>query len=298
MKVAVLGASGFLGQEILSRPGLFPFDARYFARSEFPGCEQIDFGDPGSLAAALAGMDAVIHLASSSVPSAVEAGGLDAIHASARTLERVVQGALASSVAKIVYLSSGGTVYGRLHRPARESDSLRPENFYGVSKVLEESLLLRYHYRGELQVSILRVANAYGPKQIGFRQQGLIGAAIACSRSGVPLTLFGSGDQVRDFIHASDVVTAIAASLVRNDQYPVFNIGTGVGTSVHALLDLVRSRFTSPLLINYAEERQVDLPYSVLDVSKAREVLNWTPEVDLGQGIEETLRDAGTPYST
>ena len=143
-----------------------------------------------------------------------------------------------------------------------------------------------------MQVSILRVANAYGPRQIGFRQQGLIGAAIACSRSGVPLTLFGAGDQVRDFVHASDVVAAIAAALTKTDAYPVFNIGTGVGTSVHALLEMVRSKFGAPLLIDYAEERKVDLPYSVLDIAKARDVLGWIPRVELEPGIEETLHGA------
>ena len=292
MRVAVLGASGFIGQEILSRPELFPFDTRYFARTASPGCEQIAFGNVGSLKEVLAGMEAVVHLASNSVPSTVEAGGLDAVHTSAGTLEHVIQAALAANVSKIVYLSSGGTVYGRLQSPARELDPLRPESFYGISKLLEEALLLRLHYRGDLQVSILRVANAYGPKQIGFRQQGIVGAAIACSRSGTPLTLFGSGKQVRDFIHVSDVVTAITASLLRDDPNPVFNIGTGIGTTVRALLDLVRSTLTSPLIINYTEERTVDLPYNVLDISKARDVLRWTPQVELRTGIAETLREA------
>ncbi|MDA8208555.1 MAG: NAD-dependent epimerase/dehydratase family protein [Actinomycetota bacterium] len=292
MKVAVLGASGFLGQEILSRPALFPFETCFFARSEAPGCGRIDFSDAVAMAVALEGMDAVVHLASSSVPSAMERGGLGAIEASARTLELVLEASLIAGVTKIVYLSSGGTIYGRLEQPARESDPTRPENYYGISKALEESLLLRRHYLGEIQVSVLRVANAFGPRQIGFRQQGLIGAAIACSRSGVPLTLFGSGDQVRDFIHASDVVTAIAAALNTDDPYPVFNIGTGKGTPVHTLLDMVRSRFSAPLLINYAEERTVDLPYSVLDISKAREVLGWVPRVELEAGIEETLHEA------
>ena len=290
MKVAVLGASGFLGQEILSRPGLFPFETQFFARSESPGCRRVDFTDPHALVTALEGFDAVVNLASSSVPSAVETGGLGAIEASAHTLECIIEASLTAKVTKIVYLSSGGTIYGRLQRPARESDPARPVNYYGITKALEESLLLRRHYLGEMRVSVLRVANAYGPRQIGFRQQGLIGAAIACSRSGVPLTLFGAGDQVRDFVYASDVVTAVAAALVRDDPFPVYNIGTGKGTSVRDLLGIVSSAFDSPLLIHYADERKVDLPYNVLDISKALEVLHWAPQVDLYEGIEETLR--------
>ena len=290
MKVAVLGASGFLGQEILSRPGLFPFETRFLARSESPGCSRVDFTDLSTLVRALEGIDAVVDLASSSVPSAVECGGLDAVETSARTMERIIEASLAAKVTKIVYLSSGGTIYGRLQRPARESDPARPENYYGITKALEESLLLRRHYLGEIQVSVLRVANAYGPRQIGFRKQGLIGAAIACSRAGVPLTLFGSGKQVRDFVHAADVVTAVASALVKDDPFPVYNIGTGIGTTVHDLLDMVLSRLNAPLLIRYVDERTVDLPYSVLDISKALEVLDWAPQVDLNAGIEETLR--------
>lgn len=196
--------------------------------------------------------------------------------------------------ARLVFLSSGGTVYGDAGPgPLPESTPRSPLSSYGISKLAAEQYLSEHRLRvGNLATSV-RVGNAYGPGQRVERGQGAVAAFLAAARNGGSVPFYGSGDVTRDYVHVDDVAQAVSAVVDLADPPLAINVGTGVGTSLTALHRMVERVTGRTVQRRLMPARPVDLPVNVLDVTLARGLWGWDPR-DLATGLRDTWLDEGT----
>lgn len=207
---------------------------------------------------------------------------------------RLAENAAKAGVRRLIFISSGGTVYGPTAQiPTPETASVAPINTYGLIKVETEYALLDVARRTDLSVTILRVSNPYGPGQLGTRQLGFVAAAIHASLKETALTIWGDGSVTRDFIFIDDVERAIALAVESDRGSAVLNIGSGVATSLQQVCAMVGKATGKPINTNFEEGRAVDVKSSMLGIERARDVLGWQPEVSLAQGIDRTVAQAG-----
>jgi UDP-glucose 4-epimerase len=187
---------------------------------------------------------------------------------------------------QVVFSSTGGAMYGECERPARENDERQPLAPYGASKLAGEEYLATWNrLHGTRHVS-LRFANVYGPRQLAQLEGGVVAIFLERMAAGEPTQIFGDGRQSRDFIYVGDVARAMLAAAGHDGG--VYNIGTGVATSVLELHALCRRAAGSDREPELAPPRLGDLKRSVLDPSKAERDLGWRPEHDLGSGLRVT----------
>ena len=192
----------------------------------------------------------------------------------------------------IVLLSSGGAVYGPpALAPFSEADEPSPPNEYGRIKLAEERLLAD----AGLPHTTLRIANPFGPAQVaGGRPQGVIGVWMRAVLAGEPITIFGDGSTVRDFVYVDDVAAAVAAAVERAPEGPI-NIGSGLGTSLADLLETLRATVgTREIDVRREPARGVDPPANWLEVSRALEELDWRPATSLAEGLARTWAAVST----
>jgi UDP-glucose 4-epimerase len=228
--------------------------------------------------------EAIFHLAAQTdVGTSVERPDYDAdvnVVGTVRVLEaaRVVG-------APVVFTSTGGAIYGEIERPAREDDPRRPLSPYGTSKLAGEEYLATWGRLHGLCTATCRLANVYGPRQLPSLEGGVIAIFLDRMRDGEPTTIFGDGTQTRDFVFVGDVASALLAAA---GLAGVYNVGTGVESSVlevHEACRRASGRGDEPHL---ADARPGDLPRSVLDVSRAADELGWRAAHDLARGLAET----------
>jgi UDP-glucose 4-epimerase len=230
--------------------------------------------------------DAVLHAAAQAdVRSSVERPDHDADVNVLGTL-RVLEAARRHG-AKIVFSSTGGAIYGECDGPAAETAERRPLAPYGTSKLCGEEYLATWNrLYGTSHVS-LRLGNVYGPRQEPHGEAGVVAIFMGLLNEGGTPKIYGDGRQTRDYVYVADVVRAMLAALER-DGGGVFNIGSGVETSVLELYEAVRRTTGSEREPAFAPARLGELQRSVLDVSLAGRELGWRPLQSLDDGLAET----------
>jgi UDP-glucose 4-epimerase len=293
--VAVTGGSGFLGTALLQalkRAGVVARSmdigpAKVTEVHSFTGSALSGDLDP----AFLRGADTLVHLAWSSLPaSANEAFSQDAETNLIGTM-RLFEACHAAGVARIVFASSGGTVYGRARvRSIPEDAPLDPLNAYAAGKVAAEAYLRAFcHVRG-MQAVIVRLANPYGPGQTGARGQGLVAVAMRRALDGAPIEVWGDGEIVRDYLYIDDVAGAFVKASGYQGRESVFNVGSGIGRSINDVLAAIERVVGTPLNIERKPGRAIDAPINVLDPSRAENLLGWRAETSFDVGLEATWR--------
>ncbi len=186
----------------------------------------------------------------------------------------------------IVLASTGGAIYGECDAPATESAPRRPLSPYGTSKLAAEEYLATYNrLYGTGHVS-LRFANVYGPRQVAHGEAGVVAIFMETLRDGGTPQIYGDGSQTRDYAYVGDIARATLAALERDGG--VYNIGTGVETSVLDLYEQITRASGIERAAEHAPPRLGELQRSVLDVSLAASELGWTPSVALAQGLAQT----------
>ncbi len=191
--------------------------------------------------------------------------------------------------AHVVFLSSGGAVYGEQDCfPAPETHPARPESLYGLSKKVGEMYLEFWSRVWGVTSTSLRLANVYGPRQNPHGEAGVV--AIFCERllAGRSITVHGTGKQTRDFVYVEDVAEAVARA-VDSRAIGEFNIGTSRETSIAELAESLRGIACPEAEILYAEAKPGEQLRSCIDVAKAKRGLAWAPTVDLSAGLKRTL---------
>ena len=230
--------------------------------------------------------DVVFHLAAQAdVGTSMERPAFDAavnVLGTVNTLE-----AARAAGAHLVFASTGGAIYGDVERPAREDDPLRPVSPYGIAKQAAEAYVEGWNrVHGSAHVR-LRFANVYGPRQSAGLEGGVVAIFLERLAAGEQAAIFGDGEQTRDFVHVDDVVSALLAGAERRGG--VFNVGSGVETSVTELHRLCAEAVGSSAEPRYEDPRPGDARRSVLDPEHAAAELGWRAETSLDRGIAATF---------
>jgi UDP-glucose 4-epimerase len=187
---------------------------------------------------------------------------------------------------QVVFASTGGAIYGECDGPATEDAERRPVAPYGVSKLAGEEYLAAYNRLYGTRHVALRYANVFGPRQDPKGEAGVVAIFLGRLAAGEAPRIFGDGSQTRDYVYAGDVARASLAAAGQDGG--VFNVGTGIETSVSELYDVCRQVAGSELQAEHAEARLGELQRSVLDVSLAERELGWRPKVALDDGLRLT----------
>lgn len=232
--------------------------------------------------------EGVIHLAAQiSVAKSVEDPLLD-LRSNLQGSVNILENCRRYQVGKVVF-SSSAAVYGEPNYvPLDEEHPLHPMSPYGMTKATAESYFrLYYNYYG-IEYAILRYSNVYGPRQDACGEGGVVSIFINRLLNDMTPVVYGEGTQTRDFIYVEDVARANIAALTRGCG--VFNVSCNGETSVNELLSAISKILGSQSAPVYAQARKGDIARSILDNSKAKESLKWTPQVGLEEGLIETVR--------
>ena len=306
MKVLVTGGAGFIGSHVA--------DA-YLARGDRvwvvddlssgrewnvpPGAEfvHMDIRDARltDIFASAGGFDLVNHHAAQiDVRSSVMDPRRDA-SINVDGFLNVVEAALKYGAKRVVFVSSGGVVYGEPdERPTRECAPKRPLSPYGVTKLAAEFYLHYYHHVRGLDYVALRYSNVFGPRQDPHGEAGVVAIFSQRILAGQSLTVYGDGEQTRDYVYVGDVVRA---NLILGDapmgpavslDARAFNVGTGLETSVNRLAEALQAVAGRRVGVRHAEQRAGELRHSCLDASRAA-ALGWTPAATLAEGLHATF---------
>jgi len=206
---------------------------------------------------------------------------------------RVLEMAASIGVPRLVFVSSGGTVYGAAHQiPIPESHPTEPICSYGIHKLALEKYLQLFRLQGRLDSVILRISNLYGESQDCTRPQGAVAHFVNRALEGAPIEIWGDGSAVRDYIYINDAVTALlqAASYAGTER--LFNVGSGQGITLNRLTELLGQRLSRTIAVEYRPPRNCDVQANVLDISRAQRELSWAPSVPFEVGLERAVRAA------
>ncbi len=234
----------------------------------------------------------VYHLGWSSIPATANANPgadlADNVATGLNLLEALRHGRCR---ARLVFTSSGGTIYGRTPvTPTTEDVAPQPMSAYGVSKLAFETYLRVYRENWGINAIPLRVGNPFGPNQDVTRAFGAVTTFIRLALAGKPITLFGDGGIVRDYLFIDDCVEAIILAGEKRDVHEIVNIGSGVGISLLEVIDTLSRLLGRDLERRHAPAREFDVPVSVLSIDRARELFGWRPNTSFEAGLERTIR--------
>ncbi len=311
MRTLITGGAGFIGSAVA--------DAYVAAGHDVAVVDDLSTGDPAHVDprvrlyrvdVAAGGVDAVFaaerpevvnhHAAHVSVRRSVEDPQRDAT-VNVLGAINVLEAARRHGVRRVIFASTGGAIYGEQDGPAAdETHPCRPRSPYAVAKLAVEHYLDYYRATYGLETIILRYANVYGPRQNAHGEAGVIAAMMDRLRRGGAPTIFGDGEQVRDYVYVADVVRANLAALridLSEHETAVINIATGAGTTVNELWALVAATTSTAVTPAYAPARAGDVRRSVLDASRAKRALAWEPEIGLAEGIRRTWEWFAAPVT-
>jgi UDP-glucose 4-epimerase len=197
---------------------------------------------------------------------------------------------------RLVFTSSGGTVYGRLRStPVTEDHPLDPISAYGTAKVAAEKYIGLFRAQDGVDGRIARLANPFGVGQDFRNGLGAVAVFLEQALNGETISIWGDGSIVRDYIHIADAAEALTRlSLAPTDptpETPVFNVGSGEGRSLNDVIDAIRSVLVRPVAVHYNDARPFDVPISVLDISRAKARLDWCPRLSFEDGLARMHED-------
>lgn len=293
MRILVLGGAGFIGSHIVDALILNGDSVKVLSRtlkykkrhSNLVEYIQADFGDSLAILDALTGIDVVIHLVSSTVPSTSNLDPIADIQSNLVNSVQLFKLMHQANVQRIIYFSSGGTVYGNpVSIPIAESHPTRPICSYGITKLAIENYLYMHQELYGLRPIVFRVSNPYGPRQGRLGSQGVIGTFLKQVMQGQAIKIWGDGSVIRDYIYIADVVSACLAAINSSAQ-GVFNIGSGHGHSLLDIIQVIGDCTQQNAQLIFEPKRGFDVKEVVLDASLAKDKFNWAPKYSLKQGV-------------
>ena len=299
LRCAVLGAGGFIGINLCH--GLLADGAQVVAvgrrpplGQQPPGVEwrEAEFADSLTLSAAIAGADIVYHLLGGSVPAQSNADPAGDILGSLLPSIRLLDLCRAGAIGRLVFASSGGTVYGPAAQiPTPEDAPTDPITSYGVNKLAVEKYIGLYRHLYAVDAVSLRIANPYGPYQHERRPQGIVGTVLARALRGEAIEIWGDGGIVRDYIYIDDVVAAMIAVARYPGRESVFNLGSGEGRSVRQVVaDICTITGRRWGDVRFHPGRAADVAVNVLDTTRLTRETGWVARKPWEDGLADTAR--------
>lgn len=298
MRALVLGGSGFIGSHVVDQLLAKGHSVRVFNRKidhyrqPLPEVDYrlASFDNVPALAEALEGIDVVFHLISTTVPSTSNKDPIYDIESNLIGTIKLLNLMRDSNVSRIVYLSSGGTVYGIPdYSPIAESHPLHPICSYGVVKVAIENYFKMFQQLYDINYVVLRVSNPYGERQGHTGVQGVIGTFMGKIMTNSPIEVWGDGSVVRDFIYITDLAE-LCVNVGDSSKTGIFNAGSGRGHSIQDIITMLSQVSHTDIQPEYSPSRSYDVPQVVLDISKVKKQFSWTPKTDLLEGMTKTWK--------
>jgi UDP-glucose 4-epimerase len=298
MRILVLGGSGFLGSHIVDKflaekhdVTVYDLYPERFRRSP-SGIKFVtgDFGNVGALSELIAtGFDSVIHCVSTTTPKSSNESPEFDIQSNVIGTLYLLDICARHNIGKLVFLSSGGTVYGDIGDLdlVDETHAVRPMCSYGVSKLSIERYLDVYKHLRGLNYVALRLSNPYGERQSPLRALGALTVFLHRTLRHQNVEVWGDGSVTRDFIYVGDVANAVHLATV-NPVSGIFNVGTGTGLSLSDILTQIRRVVGIEPSVTWLASRSFDVPRIVLDATKLRKATNWNNVTSLDDGIAIT----------
>lgn len=303
----VLGGCGFLGSVTVRNLVSKGWGVRVFEKegvdssrlkTVLPEIEMMtgDFMNLGDLAKAIDDMPVIIHFIGTTIPQS----SMNDIHFDIETnllpTIRLLELMRCRPGQKLIYASSGGTVYGIAPEqvPLVENSTTEPISSYGISKLSIEKYIRLFNYNYGLPYMILRFANPFGESQYTGRPQGAVSVFLHKIMRGEEISIWGDGTVVRDYIYEDDLALAIEAVL-NSPQIPsdIYNVGSGIGTNLNELVDIIAKVSGVECNVNFDPSRSFDVPYNVLDISKITSNTGWRPRYSLEDGIKKMMLALG-----
>jgi UDP-glucose 4-epimerase len=302
MNIVILGGCGFIGSHLAEalieeNHSVTIFDYPEANRKNIEHLETKvkfvggDYNDRSVVAKAISGAEIVVHLISSTLPMSSFKNPAYDIETNVIGSVNLFEECVNAKIRKVVFVSSGGTVYGIPQRsPIDEEHPLNPITPYGISKMTIEKFLGYYRYHSGIDYAVLRLSNPYGARQNPGTGQGVIATWMHRIRNDEPIEIWGDGKIVRDYIYIKDAVNALKLAALSSTDQKIFNVGSGEGHSlleIHRLLEDVTGK---RIPVHFKEVRRIDVPANILDVSLIKQVLGWECATGLQEGMREMWR--------
>jgi UDP-glucose 4-epimerase len=311
--IGIIGGTGFIGLNLsqylqergapcrtFSRNGLLlsPGNLHY---ARLSGIEHIkgDFQDENAVTEFIQGCDSVVVLVSHLLPSSSPEEVSNVISWFGPAFDHLLAECRNADLNQIVFISSGGTVYGENLKqiPVAEDYPLNPQCGYGSFCAFLEQLIRSFHNQYSLPYTILRVGNPYGLLKRANKNQGIIDYYIRSARALRPFTVFGNGDEIRDYIYIDDISKVIAAVLAAPPSNSVFNVGTGRPHTSKEIISVVGRQFQLPEVPIFFEPRRLgDIGCSLLDMARFENVYGFRCNTTVEEGLAKyAQQESSTP---
>lgn len=297
MKILVCGGSGFLGRHFMLSLQKKQHEIYCLDRYHAPFLEENkipfipgDFGERNLLKEVLSGMDAVIHLACTTIPA--ESNSDPVFDAASNIVGSIqlIEEAARQGVGRVLFLSSGGTVYGKpRYTPIDEGHPTDPECSYGIGKLTVEKYLKLLSRLYGFSGCAIRLANPYGEFQRTNAQQGVIPVFARKILHEEDISIWGDGSVKRDFVYVGDVAEAITALVENFEITGEINIGSGKATSILEIVEKLEKITGKQARCHYEKARKCDVPVNCLSIERARRLLQWEPKTDLDEGLSKIV---------
>jgi UDP-glucose 4-epimerase len=296
----IYGGGGFIGSHLCdellsSNYEVTVFDKLNFSRRNIQHLDgrikviEGDFNNEVDLKNSLKGVDYVYHLVSSTLPASSNLNPIYDVETNLISTLRLLEECRGNSIKKIIFISSGGTVYGIPQSiPINENHPTHPLCSYGVVKKSIEEYLHMYHLIYGLEYNVFRLANPYGERQNPMAAQGAVAVFLNKALNSETIEIWGDGEVVRDYIYISDVINVLVRSLDVTAPEKIVNVGSGKGYSLNQILKYIESETNLEPKVVFTKARSIDVPVNILDNSLAKSLYSWSPAVDITEGIRLT----------
>jgi len=300
MNITIFGGGGFIGSTLVDRLLLDGHDIKVFERPrvvpyrKFLDHEHVEWLTGDLLSArdvsdAIVGADVVYHLVSTTLPKNSNDDPIYDVQSNLVATLQMLNAMVLHKIPKIVFTSSGGTVYGTPeYLPIDERHPTEPHVSYGITKLAIEKYLLMYERLHGIKAIIFRVANPYGERQRIETAQGAVGVFTHRALLNLPIDIWGDGSVTRDYLHVDDVAEAFACAVNYSGAVSVFNVSSGIGTSLNELIALLEGVLGLKIARNQLPGRSYDVPVSILSNKLLVAEMGWQPKILLKEGLART----------
>lgn len=295
-RVLVIGSSGFIGTALCDQLLAKGYDVTGIDIKWVPESSLLtrfvehDYVTYPGIKSLIEDVSLIFHLSSSMIPVTSNKFPLRDIDENLKGTLNLLDVLKDFPEKRLVFVSSGGTVYGEAkYLPIRETHETNPLCSYGIVKLAIEKYINMYSRLYNLNYQIFRLSNPYGTKQLDNNGQGLIANLILRIQNNDTVTIWGDGTIIRDYIYIDDAIDAMLAGMNYEGEEKVFNLSYGKGYSTNKMIKIIEEILNKRATVNYIESRSFDVQANILDISKIRRCLNWSPKIGIGKGVEKTI---------
>ncbi|MCQ4035398.1 NAD-dependent epimerase/dehydratase family protein [Kaistella montana] len=297
MKYIILGGNGFIGSyivDILIEKGhevtIFDRGTEKF-RDSLSNVNYVygNIDDHTLIKETFAEKDILIHCVSTTVPFTSNNNIEFDIESNLINSVKIFRIACEQNIKRIVYLSSGGAIYGEAEViPITENSQTNPISSYGITKLAIEKYLAYFSSNYGIEYNIIRPSNPYGPRQNPFGNQGVISVFLGKVLRNESIEVWGDGEISKDYVFIEDLAESIYEASISEQTSQIFNIGSGTTISLNKIINTIKEVTEKDLLVNYYPTNKFDVQHFCLDIEKAEKILNFKPKVNLKHGISMT----------